>query len=105
MIRSTRELVRFSIGKNYGEPAPDNIQEKSFSKVMIEMSVVNAALSVDTVFAINDGAIGALEDMFISSRSPCSESVNSHCVNMGENIMVHKILTRYGSKSVPTNGG
>lgn len=56
-VRTIRELVSFFIGKDDDQPAPEDIQGKSFSRVIIEMSVINAMLSVDTVIAITGSAI------------------------------------------------
>jgi predicted tellurium resistance membrane protein TerC len=41
-VRTTRELINFLIGKDEDQPAAEDIQRKSFSRVIIEMSVVNA---------------------------------------------------------------
>ena len=56
-VHTTRELVRFFFDKDDNSSAPQNSQEKSFSKVLIEMSVVTALLSVDTVIAVTGSAI------------------------------------------------
>ncbi len=65
-VRTTRELINFLIGKDEDQPAAEDIQRKSFSRVIIEMSVVNALLSVDTVIAITGSAIsGGSEFMLV----------------------------------------
>jgi predicted tellurium resistance membrane protein TerC len=60
LIRSTRDLVRFFMG---GQEEPEvkleNVQEKSFWRLILEMSLVNALLSVDTVIALTGSAIGS----------------------------------------------
>ena len=57
LIRSTRDLIRFFTGKGGDETATDQSQEKSFSRLLLEMSLVNAVLSVDTVIAVTGSAI------------------------------------------------
>ncbi len=56
-VHTTRELVRFFFDKDDNSSTQQNSQEKSFSKVLIEMSVVTALLSVDTVIAVTGSAI------------------------------------------------
>ncbi len=57
LIRSARELVRFIIGDDEPEAKPNQVQGRSFSRILLEMSLVNALLSVDTVVAITGSAI------------------------------------------------
>ncbi len=59
LIRSTRDLVRFFMGEDESETEPKQVQEKSFWRLILEMSLVNALLSVDTVIAITGSAIGS----------------------------------------------
>jgi predicted tellurium resistance membrane protein TerC len=63
LIRSTRDLFRFFLGAEQEEPAPDQNQDqdqgKSFTRLLIEMSLVNALLSVDTVIALTGSALGS----------------------------------------------
>jgi predicted tellurium resistance membrane protein TerC len=59
LIRSTRDLVRFFMGEDGPETGPDQVQEKSFWRLILEMSLVNALLSIDTVIAITGNAIGS----------------------------------------------
>ena len=59
LVRSSRDLIRFFIGHEEDEPATDQAQEKSFSRILLEMSLVNAVLSVDTVIAITGSAISS----------------------------------------------
>jgi len=56
-VHTTREFIRFLIGKDDDKPTPEENQGKNFSKVLIEMSVVTALLSVDTVIAVTGSAI------------------------------------------------
>jgi predicted tellurium resistance membrane protein TerC len=58
LIRSTRDLIRFFIGEDEDEPLAAQEQEKSFARLLLEMSLVNAVLSVDTVIALTGSAIG-----------------------------------------------
>ena len=57
LIRSTRDLIRFFIGHDEDEPETEQAQEKSFTRLLLEMSLVNAVLSVDTVIAVTGSAI------------------------------------------------
>ena len=57
LIRSARELFRFFIGDDEPEEEAAQVQGRSFSRMLIEMSLVNALLSVDTVIAITGSAI------------------------------------------------
>jgi predicted tellurium resistance membrane protein TerC len=57
LVHSTLELVRFFVAGEEDEPSKDQIQEKSFGRVILEMSLINALLSVDTVIAITGSAI------------------------------------------------
>jgi predicted tellurium resistance membrane protein TerC len=61
LIRSTRDLFRFFVGVEQEELLPDEGQEqgKSFFRLMVEMSLVNALLSVDTVIALTGSALGS----------------------------------------------
>jgi predicted tellurium resistance membrane protein TerC len=61
LIRSIRDLFRFFLGVEQEEPAPDQNQDqgKSFTRLLIEMSLVNALLSVDTVIALTGSALGS----------------------------------------------
>jgi predicted tellurium resistance membrane protein TerC len=58
LIRSTRDLIRFFTGEDEDEPLAAQEQEKSFARLLLEMSLVNAVLSVDTVIALTGSAIG-----------------------------------------------
>ena len=44
LVRSARDLVRFFIGEDEDEPVADQGGEKSFTRVLLEMSIVNAVL-------------------------------------------------------------
>jgi predicted tellurium resistance membrane protein TerC len=57
LIHSTMELLRFFVPGSEDEPSNTQFQEKGFARVIIEMSLVNALLSVDTVIAITGSAI------------------------------------------------
>lgn len=57
LVRSTRDLIRFLLGQDEAESGVDEGQEKSFSRLLLEMSLVNAVLSVDTVIAVTGSAI------------------------------------------------
>jgi predicted tellurium resistance membrane protein TerC len=57
LIHSTMELLRFFVPGKDDEPSKDQIQEKSFGRVLLKMSLINALLSVDTVIAIAGSAI------------------------------------------------
>lgn len=57
LIHSTMELLRFFVADDEDESSKDQIQEKSFGRVILEMSLVNALLSVDTVIAITGSTI------------------------------------------------
>jgi len=61
LLRSTRDLFRFFLGVEEAEPLPDEGEEqgKSFFRLMVEMSLVNALLSVDTVIALTGSALGS----------------------------------------------
>jgi len=59
LIRSSRDLIRFFIGQDEPEVELEDVQEKSFWRLILEMSLVNALLSVDTVIALTGSAIGS----------------------------------------------
>ena len=65
LIHSIMELVKFFFAADVNEPAVDQVQEKSFARVIIEMSVVNALLSVDTVIAITGSAISGSSEFVL----------------------------------------
>jgi predicted tellurium resistance membrane protein TerC len=58
LLRSARDLLRFFTGEDEDEPAAGKGQDKSFTRLLLEMSLVNAVLSVDTVIALTGSAIG-----------------------------------------------
>ena len=57
LIRSARELFRFFIPGDETEEETVQVHGRSFSSILVEMSLVNALLSVDTVIAITGTAI------------------------------------------------
>jgi predicted tellurium resistance membrane protein TerC len=59
LIRSTRDLIRFFIGEDEDEPVAAEEQDKSFARLLLEMSLVNAVLSVDTVIALTGSAVSS----------------------------------------------
>ena len=61
LLRSTRDLFRFFFGLKEKETLPDQAQEqgKNFFRLMVEMSLVNALLSIDTVIALTGSALGS----------------------------------------------
>jgi predicted tellurium resistance membrane protein TerC len=60
LFRSSRDLFRFFFGSQEEEEAsPELGQEKSFFRIMVEMSLVNALLSIDTVIALTGRALGS----------------------------------------------
>ncbi len=57
LVRSSRDLVSFFGDGEESEPERIELQDKSFSRMLLEMSVVNILLSVDTVIAITGSAL------------------------------------------------
>lgn len=55
--RSTRDLFSFFFGSEESETSKDRIQTKSFSSLMLEMTLINILLSIDTVIAVSGSAI------------------------------------------------
>jgi predicted tellurium resistance membrane protein TerC len=59
LVRCARDLIRFFLGHDENDPVTAQAQEKSFARLFLEMSLVNAVLSVDTVIAIIGSAISS----------------------------------------------
>jgi len=57
IVRSTRELFDFFFGSEESEPSKEPVQAKSFTRLLVEMTLVNILLSIDTVIAIVGSAI------------------------------------------------
>jgi predicted tellurium resistance membrane protein TerC len=57
LIHSTKDLLRFFVAGDEDEPSKDQIKEKSLGRVILDMSLINALLSVDTVIAITGSAV------------------------------------------------
>lgn len=59
-FRSSRDLFRFFFaGQEEKDPLLVQTQEKSLARLMLEMSLVNALLSIDTVIALTGSALGS----------------------------------------------
>lgn len=60
-IRSSRDLFRFFFvpDQDNKDTSPDQDEDKSFVRLMLEMSLVNALLSIDTVIALTGSALGS----------------------------------------------
>jgi predicted tellurium resistance membrane protein TerC len=58
-IRSTRDLFNFFYGSDESESSNEQVKTISFSRLMVEMTFVNALLSIDTVIAIAGTAISS----------------------------------------------
>ena len=60
LFRSSRDLFRFFFdAQDEEEASPELTQEKSFFRLMVEMSLVNALLSIDTVIALTGSALSS----------------------------------------------
>jgi len=57
LVRSSRDLVSFFGDGEEVEPENKEVQDKSFARILLEMSVVNILLSVDTVIALTGSAL------------------------------------------------
>ena len=63
LVRSSRDLISFFGDGEESEPEKIEAQDKSFTRLLLEMSVVNILLSVDTVIALTGSALAGGADI------------------------------------------